>query len=43
MEALAGLSMGFGVHWRNYVIDYAASSYGDLGMVHQFSLRYLMF
>ncbi|MCD4829232.1 MAG: PorV/PorQ family protein [Candidatus Cloacimonetes bacterium] len=39
-DFLAGISMGFGVHWRNYVIDYAASSYGDLGLVHQFSIRY---
>ena len=41
-EFLAGISGGFGVHWRNYVIDYAASSYGDLGLVHQFGIRYLL-
>jgi hypothetical protein len=39
-EALAGLSTGFGINWRNCKLDYAVSSYGDLGMVNQLALHY---
>ncbi|MCD4651937.1 MAG: PorV/PorQ family protein [Candidatus Cloacimonetes bacterium] len=38
---LSGVSMGFGVCWKSYMIDYAAVSYGDLGLVNQFSIKYL--
>lgn len=42
-DFLAGMSFGLGVHWRKNVFDYAVSSYGDLGVTHQLSVRYLMF
>lgn len=38
----AGLSGGMGIFWRNLVIDYAISSFGDLGFVNQISLSYKM-
>lgn len=37
---LSGFSLGAGWKWRNYVIDYGVSSYGDLGLVNQLSLKY---
>lgn len=39
-EALSGLSFGTGFFWRDYILDYAISSYGDLGFVNQISLKY---
>lgn len=36
----SGLSLGLGWVWKNYAIDYAVSSYGDLGLANQLSLRY---
>ncbi len=37
---LSGFSLGAGWKWRNYVVDYGVSSYGDLGLVNQLSLKY---
>lgn len=34
----SGLSLGAGWKWRSYRVDYALSSYGDLGFIHQLSL-----
>jgi hypothetical protein len=34
----AGLSLGFGVHWRKYKFDYAFSSYADLGGIHRITI-----
>lgn len=39
-ELFSGLSFGAGFSWKKYMIDYAVSSYGDLGMVNQISLAY---
>ncbi|MEN6445623.1 MAG: PorV/PorQ family protein [Candidatus Cloacimonas sp.] len=36
----SGISLGLGWLWKNYAIDYAISSYGDLGLTNQVSLRY---
>ncbi len=36
----SGLSLGAGWVWRNYRMDYALSSYGDLGFINQLSLNY---
>lgn len=42
-EALAGMSFGFGVNLQQYKLkmDYAISSYGDLGYVNQITMGYL--
>ncbi len=37
---LSGLSLGAGWNWKNYRVDYAVSSYGDLGLVNQLTLGY---
>lgn len=34
----AGVSMGFGLHWKTYRFDYAFSSFGDLGNTHRFGM-----
>ncbi len=39
-DFLSGLSLGFGIERNNYNVDYAVSSYGDLGLVNQISLQY---
>ncbi|MDY6914853.1 MAG: PorV/PorQ family protein [Candidatus Cloacimonadota bacterium] len=39
-DSFAGISMGFGLNWQNYNLDYAINSYGDLGFVNQITLRY---
>ncbi len=39
-DFLSGISLGFGITLNNYVIDYAISSYGDLGLINQVSLQY---
>ncbi|MCF7792643.1 MAG: PorV/PorQ family protein [Candidatus Cloacimonetes bacterium] len=42
-EALAGMSFGFGLNLQQYKLkmDYAISSYGDLGFVNQITMGYL--
>lgn len=39
-ETFSGLSFGVGFNWHRYSIDYAISSYGDLGYLNQISLSY---
>ncbi len=39
-DLFSGISCGFGVYWNNFIIDYAVSSYGDLGFVNQASVSY---
>ncbi|MFH0990493.1 MAG: type IX secretion system protein PorQ [bacterium] len=34
----AGMSLGGGIVWKDYVIDYAFNSYGKIGALHRFSL-----
>ncbi|MDH4221925.1 MAG: PorV/PorQ family protein [candidate division Zixibacteria bacterium] len=34
----AGMSLGFGFHWKKYIFDYAFSSYADLGGVHRITI-----
>ncbi len=36
----SGLSLGLGWNWKNWAVDYAVSSYGDLGLANQLGLRY---
>jgi len=36
----SGLSLGLGWDWKNWVLDYAISSYGDLGLTNQLGIRY---
>lgn len=36
----SGLSLGMGLNWKNWVLDYALSSYGDLGLTNQLGIRY---
>lgn len=36
----SGLSFGLGWNFMNYTIDYSLSSYGDLGLSNQLSLRF---
>jgi len=36
----SGISLGMGWVYKTYAIDYAISSYGDLGLTNQLSLRY---
>lgn len=40
MAWTSGLSLGAGLNWRNYRMDYGVSSYGDLGLVNQLTLTY---
>lgn len=42
-EALAGISFGFGINLKQYKLkmDYAISSYGDLGYVNQITMGYI--
>jgi hypothetical protein len=37
-SGFAGVSMGFGLYWKDYRFDYGYSSYGDLGGTHRFGL-----
>jgi hypothetical protein len=37
-SGFAGVSMGFGIYWKEYRFDYGYSSYGDLGGTHRFGL-----
>ncbi|PKN79465.1 MAG: hypothetical protein CVU48_05255 [Candidatus Cloacimonetes bacterium HGW-Cloacimonetes-1] len=39
-ENASGISAGLGWIWKSYNIDYALSSYGDLGFVNQVSLKH---
>ncbi len=39
-DPFSGFSCGFGVYWNSFVIDYAVSSYGDLGFVNQAAVSY---
>lgn len=41
LDFLSGFSTGLGFTRGSYVVDYAVSSYGDLGIVNQVSLSYL--
>jgi len=38
LENLAGISMGMGINWQRYNLDYAINSFGDLGFVNQVTL-----
>lgn len=38
INALSGLSVGFGFSWKGYGIDYAFVPYGDLGSTHRISI-----
>ena len=38
LQNLAGVSLGLGINWHRYTVDYAVNSYGDLGLVNQISL-----
>lgn len=38
IDFLSGLSLGFGLNWREFIFDYAVSSYGELGFVHQLTV-----
>ncbi|MFH1824355.1 MAG: PorV/PorQ family protein [Candidatus Firestonebacteria bacterium] len=40
-EGLNGLTVGGGVNYLNWTIDYAFVPYGDLGSTHRFSLGFL--
>ncbi len=37
-SGFAGVSMGFGLHWKDYRFDYGYSSYGALGGTHRFGI-----
>ena len=39
-ETLRGLTAGFGIDYRNLIIDYAFEHYGELGMTHKFGIGY---
>ena len=40
-DFFSGLSGGFGINYNNHELNYGLSSYGDLGLVNQVSLKYL--
>lgn len=40
MSFSSGLSFGFGTSWKNFILDYATVSYGDLGFTNQVSISY---
>jgi hypothetical protein len=40
MDFTSGLSLGFGTSWKRFILDYAAISYGDLGLTNQVSISY---
>jgi hypothetical protein len=37
-SGFAGVSLGFGIYWKDYRFDYGFSSYGDLGSTHRFGI-----
>jgi len=39
-EIFSGISLGLGINWNRMGFDYSLSSYGDLGLVNQLSLKY---
>ncbi|RLC48136.1 MAG: hypothetical protein DRH57_02745 [Candidatus Cloacimonadota bacterium] len=39
-DIVAGMSIGFGIYWKNYQFDYATASFGELGLIHQISIGY---
>ncbi len=39
-DIVAGMSFGFGTHWKSYQFDYATASFGELGLIHQISVGY---
>ncbi len=39
-DFFSGMCCGFGIYWNDFIIDYAVSSYGDLGFVNQASISY---
>lgn len=40
MAFTSGLSLGLGWDWKNWMLDYSISSYGDLGLTNQLGIRY---
>jgi len=40
LDAMAGIALGLGFNWNDYLLDYAVSSMGGLGLVNQLSLSY---
>ena len=40
IDFLSGISAGFGFCWKKYNFDYAISSFGELGFIHQLSMGY---
>lgn len=40
LDFAAGFSAGFGFGWQEYHFDYAINSLGELGFIHQISVRY---
>ncbi|MBN1326901.1 MAG: PorV/PorQ family protein [Candidatus Cloacimonetes bacterium] len=40
-EIFSGVSLGVGFTWKQYHLDYAVNSYGDLGFVNQVTLKYI--
>ncbi len=36
----SGISTGFGLEWRRYILDYAVYSMGELGFVNQLTINY---
>jgi len=40
LSPLSGISFGVGFNWNQYMLDYAVSSMGGLGLVNQLSLSY---
>ncbi len=40
MAFTSGLSLGLGWNVKDFVVDYAVASYGDLGITNQLTLRY---
>jgi len=39
-DFMSGLSFGAGFNWNRYIVDYAVSSMGSLGLVNQISISY---
>ncbi len=39
-DFMSGFCCGLGIYWNSFIIDYAVSSYGDLGFVNQASVSY---
>ncbi len=39
-DAISGLSLGMGFRWKEYSVDYAWGSYGDLASSHRLSINF---